>query len=215
MRKCLIRMSTCFYLCFFSCVGPSWLKDMLMILFFTHHLLTRNVLPLNVHVVKVKHESVWISSSHSKGTRIIYDRKFLLGCRSSPVAKTPPRGLPDIPGVTIPPSKDSSEKHRQGELLNNNNITAADRNNTGMFTCSQHKWQAEEGSLCTHRISNPADALGLIPCMLKSHDPGVIGALHLLQFVCGISQKNFCIKSAMNLLLLLLLHTGWVYPACI
>ncbi|KAG9330203.1 hypothetical protein JZ751_026107 [Albula glossodonta] len=38
------------------------------------------------------------------GSRIIYDRKFLLDCRSSPVARTPPRCLPDIPGVTSLPS---------------------------------------------------------------------------------------------------------------
>ncbi|XP_033028392.1 eukaryotic translation initiation factor 4E-binding protein 1 [Lacerta agilis] len=36
------------------------------------------------------------------GTRIIYDRKFLMECRNSPVAKTPPCDLPDIPGVTSP-----------------------------------------------------------------------------------------------------------------
>lgn len=59
------------------------------------------------------------------GTRIIYDRKFLLGCRSSPVAKTPPRGLPDIPGVTSPALRDANEKTRNGELLNNNNIINA------------------------------------------------------------------------------------------
>uniref|UniRef100_A0A8B9VQX1 Eukaryotic translation initiation factor 4E-binding protein 1 n=1 Tax=Anas zonorhyncha TaxID=75864 RepID=A0A8B9VQX1_9AVES len=35
-------------------------------------------------------------------TRIIYDRKFLMECRNSPVAKTPPSDLPDIPGVTSP-----------------------------------------------------------------------------------------------------------------
>uniref|UniRef100_A0A8C4ZS67 Eukaryotic translation initiation factor 4E binding protein 1 n=1 Tax=Gadus morhua TaxID=8049 RepID=A0A8C4ZS67_GADMO len=35
------------------------------------------------------------------GTRIIYDRKFLLQCRTSPLARTPP-SLPDIPGVTSP-----------------------------------------------------------------------------------------------------------------
>ncbi|XP_048474546.1 eukaryotic translation initiation factor 4E-binding protein 1-like [Rhincodon typus] len=34
------------------------------------------------------------------GTRIIYDRKFLMECRNSPVARTPPRDLPNIPGVT-------------------------------------------------------------------------------------------------------------------
>lgn len=62
------------------------------------------------------------------GTRIIYDRKFLLECRSSPVAKTPPQGLPNIPGVTSPPT---NEKAHNGELLNNNNITAAENSNTG------------------------------------------------------------------------------------
>ncbi|XP_061589425.1 eukaryotic translation initiation factor 4E-binding protein 1-like [Cololabis saira] len=40
------------------------------------------------------------------GTRIIYDRKFLLQCRTSPLACTPPK-LPDIPGVTRPLSSDS------------------------------------------------------------------------------------------------------------
>lgn len=65
------------------------------------------------------------------GTRIIYDRKFLLDCRSSPVAKTPPHGLPNIPGVTSPPSFDTNEKARNGELLNNNNITSPNCSNTG------------------------------------------------------------------------------------
>ncbi|XP_049986341.1 eukaryotic translation initiation factor 4E-binding protein 3 [Alexandromys fortis] len=37
------------------------------------------------------------------GTRIIYDRKFLLECKNSPIARTPPYCLPQIPGVTIPP----------------------------------------------------------------------------------------------------------------
>ncbi|XP_056139883.1 eukaryotic translation initiation factor 4E-binding protein 1 [Lampris incognitus] len=66
------------------------------------------------------------------GTRIIYDRKFLLECRSSPVAKTPPPGLPAIPGVTSPPSKDISEKAHNGEPLSNNNIiTSPDNKSTG------------------------------------------------------------------------------------
>ena len=36
------------------------------------------------------------------GTRIIYDRSFLLQCRNSPLAKSPPANLPKIPGVTSP-----------------------------------------------------------------------------------------------------------------
>ncbi|MGH0143026.1 UNVERIFIED_CONTAM: hypothetical protein FKN15_077375 [Acipenser sinensis] len=37
-----------------------------------------------------------------QGTRIIYERKFLLECRNSPLARTPPCCLPQIPGVTVP-----------------------------------------------------------------------------------------------------------------
>ncbi|NWU59365.1 4EBP3 protein, partial [Dromas ardeola] len=33
-------------------------------------------------------------------TRIIYDRKLLLECKNSPVARTPPCCLPQIAGVT-------------------------------------------------------------------------------------------------------------------
>ncbi|XP_078062081.1 eukaryotic translation initiation factor 4E-binding protein 1-like, partial [Mustelus asterias] len=40
-------------------------------------------------------------------TRIIYDRKFLMECRHSPIAKTPPRYLPHIPGVTTPGTADN------------------------------------------------------------------------------------------------------------
>ncbi|XP_029367058.1 eukaryotic translation initiation factor 4E-binding protein 2-like [Echeneis naucrates] len=67
------------------------------------------------------------------GTRIFYDRKFLLECRSSLVAKTPPHGLPRIPGVTSPPAKDPNEKAHNGELLNNNIITARDTGDDAQF----------------------------------------------------------------------------------
>ncbi|EHB02713.1 Eukaryotic translation initiation factor 4E-binding protein 1, partial [Heterocephalus glaber] len=54
------------------------------------------------------------------GTRIIYDRKFLMECRNSPVAKTPPRDLPTIPGVTSPssdePSMEASQSHLRSSL---------------------------------------------------------------------------------------------------
>ncbi|XP_067083839.1 eukaryotic translation initiation factor 4E-binding protein 1 [Osmerus mordax] len=70
------------------------------------------------------------------GTRIIYDRKFLLECRRSPVARTPPRCLPDIPGVTSPPSKlILQDKAQKGEALvnvNNNIIVPpADKSGAG------------------------------------------------------------------------------------
>lgn len=43
------------------------------------------------------------------GTRIIYDRKFLLECKNSPIARTPPCCLPQIPGVTTLPTAPSSK----------------------------------------------------------------------------------------------------------
>uniref|UniRef100_A0A8C4MLH3 Eukaryotic translation initiation factor 4E binding protein 3 n=1 Tax=Equus asinus asinus TaxID=83772 RepID=A0A8C4MLH3_EQUAS len=43
------------------------------------------------------------------GTRIIYDRKFLLECKNSPIARTLPCCLPQIPGVTTPPTAPPSK----------------------------------------------------------------------------------------------------------
>ena len=33
------------------------------------------------------------------GTRIVYERAFLMNMRNSPLAKTPPKNLPNIPGI--------------------------------------------------------------------------------------------------------------------
>lgn len=53
-----------------------------------------------------------VAAPHPPGTRIIYDRKFLMQCRTSPLTRTPPK-LPDIPGVTRPvePNDANRPKH--------------------------------------------------------------------------------------------------------
>uniref|UniRef100_A0A8B9ICV9 Eukaryotic translation initiation factor 4E binding protein 2 n=1 Tax=Anser brachyrhynchus TaxID=132585 RepID=A0A8B9ICV9_9AVES len=52
------------------------------------------------------------------GTRIIYDRKFLLDRRNSPMAQTPPCHLPDIPGVTSPSAADEPKAEAGSSLSN-------------------------------------------------------------------------------------------------
>lgn len=52
------------------------------------------------------------------GTRIIYDRKFLLDRRNSPIAQTPPAHLPIIPGVT---SQNILNENKKNEANNINN----------------------------------------------------------------------------------------------
>uniref|UniRef100_A0A8C5RN70 Eukaryotic translation initiation factor 4E binding protein 2 n=1 Tax=Laticauda laticaudata TaxID=8630 RepID=A0A8C5RN70_LATLA len=54
----------------------------------------------------------------SPGTRIIYDRKFLLDRRNSPMAQTPPCHLPNIPGVTSPGSVTEDSKVEVNNLNN-------------------------------------------------------------------------------------------------
>lgn len=56
----------------------------------------------HVCLLQVKHQIFFLSFLSNTGTRIIYDRKFLLDCRNSPLARTPPCCLPQIPGVTVP-----------------------------------------------------------------------------------------------------------------
>jgi hypothetical protein len=62
-----------------------------------------------------------VSCSQFTGTRIIYERNVLLQMRNSPVASTPPRNLPHIPGVTkdTDPSKQptSPVKDENSNLL--------------------------------------------------------------------------------------------------
>merc|ERR550517_86280 len=50
------------------------------------------------------------------GSKIIYDRAFLMQCRNSPLAKSPPPNLPKIPGVTSPSTDTKANGHTRGEL---------------------------------------------------------------------------------------------------
>ncbi|KAI5625120.1 eukaryotic translation initiation factor 4E-binding protein 1, partial [Silurus asotus] len=63
------------------------------------------------------------------GTRIIYDRKFLLDCRSSPLAHTPPSCLPDIPGVTSPLTNTgtNNKTHPQENVTSKSSIPPVDK----------------------------------------------------------------------------------------
>ncbi|TSX03283.1 Eukaryotic translation initiation factor 4E-binding protein 2 [Bagarius yarrelli] len=62
------------------------------------------------------------------GTRIIYDRKFLLDCRSSPLAHTPPSCLPNIPGVTSPPTSTvTNNKPQPQQSVSSNSIPPVDK----------------------------------------------------------------------------------------
>lgn len=49
------------------------------------------------------------------GTRIIYDRAFLMQCRNSPLTKSPPANLPKIPGVTSPIESTQQNGHERGD----------------------------------------------------------------------------------------------------
>ncbi|EPY82282.1 hypothetical protein CB1_000667025 [Camelus ferus] len=67
------------------------------------------------HQVLFSLKSLPFMKELKEGTRIIYDRKFLMECRNSPVTRTPPRDLPTIPGVTSPtgeePPMEASQNH--------------------------------------------------------------------------------------------------------
>lgn len=58
-----------------------------------------------------------IFSTTPGGTRIIYDRQFLMQMRNSPVARTPPKNLPRIPGVTSPASENLQVKNQNIEPI--------------------------------------------------------------------------------------------------
>jgi len=48
------------------------------------------------------------------GSKIIYDRMYLLKVRDSPASHTPPSNLPVIPGVTCPRGEKAAAKAAEG-----------------------------------------------------------------------------------------------------
>lgn len=64
-----------------------------------------------------------LSLFHFIGTRIIYERKFLLELRNSPLSRTPPRNLPLIPGVTC------DEKVKPESPLKDNGVVTTEPEN--------------------------------------------------------------------------------------
>merc|ERR1719333_1411589 len=55
------------------------------------------------------------------GTRIVYERAFLMNMRNSPLAKTPPKNMPNIPGVTTDFTKSKD--------VDNNKVAKKDEEN--------------------------------------------------------------------------------------
>jgi len=61
------------------------------------------------------------------GTKIVYERAFLINMRNSPLARTPPRNLPAIPGVTSDfAKKDDANNAEKKDEANQNNTKADD-----------------------------------------------------------------------------------------
>jgi hypothetical protein len=62
----------------------------------------------------------------------VYERNFLLACRNSPLAKSPPKNLLEIPGITCPakPGKENGDA----------TIKEADENKGEQIFCLTKHW---------------------------------------------------------------------------
>lgn len=67
------------------------------------------------------------------GTRIIYERAFLMKMRNSPLAKTPPANLPVIPGVTVPKEHNARKSPEKEHQHNGNEMPQKLQTVTGTF----------------------------------------------------------------------------------
>lgn len=77
--------------------------------------------PLWIYVCNLFSDHLCLS--HFIGTRIIYERKFLLDLRNSPLSRTPPQNLPLIPGVTC------DEKVKPESPLKDNGVVTTEPEN--------------------------------------------------------------------------------------
>ncbi|PAA55203.1 hypothetical protein BOX15_Mlig030910g2, partial [Macrostomum lignano] len=71
-----------------------------------------------------------IFSTTPGGTRIVYDREFLLSRRDSPLARTPPVHVARIPGVTCPAEADEEAEAEFNPAVVNGDCDAAGEGKT-------------------------------------------------------------------------------------
>lgn len=60
------------------------------------------------------------------GTKIVYERAFLVQMRNSPMARTPPKNLPNIPGVTADFGKKENNHVDAKKVVENGHKDEAD-----------------------------------------------------------------------------------------
>merc|ERR1719412_1769378 len=72
------------------------------------------VLPTRRVVINHESEMPTDFGTTPGGTRIVYERNFLMQMRHSPLAKSPPANLPSIPGVTVGSPAKNAENGTSG-----------------------------------------------------------------------------------------------------
>ena len=82
------------------------------------------------------------------GTRIVYERAFLMQMRQSPLAKTPPANLPVIPGVTVPASTSPNKNCASSPKKTNDSSGDAERRTSSMDCPSKLQSVPGELSFC-------------------------------------------------------------------
>lgn len=76
------------------------------------------------------------------GTKIIYERAFLMKMRNSPLARTPPANLPVIPGVTAPKDanrKSPEKEHKESEMTHHLSTVTGVQCNLLPTICSKNQ----------------------------------------------------------------------------
>ena len=98
------------------------------------------------HLNKIGH----CSNACPLGTRIVYERAFLMQMRQSPLARSPPANLPVIPGVTVPAST-SPEKNNTSSSPSKSKTSEGEARKSSMDPPT--KLQTVNGSDITRKIS--------------------------------------------------------------
>ncbi|XP_039215646.1 eukaryotic translation initiation factor 4E-1A-binding protein homolog [Crotalus tigris] len=119
------------------------------------------------------------------GTRIIYDRKFLLDRRNSPMAQTPPCHLPNIPGVTSPGSVTEDSKVEVNNLNNHDGKPIIVGLKTKPSSCNIDL--APLTIICFQRASFG----GTLTCWTSSVSPIGVLTLRFVTTACSLFRGSF------------------------
>lgn len=122
---CIIYISSCFQWNYYILRISSHNKNLISLLNLPEKIISSQILGRIISVVESQIQRIIIYNyEFYAGTRIVYERAFLMNLRNSPISRTPPRNTLSIPsellkGSTPAITRDPTKNSDKGQFASN------------------------------------------------------------------------------------------------